>query len=73
MEPKTENTAVNQQRESVDDQKKLEDCAKQANELLTRSLKELGQNLVGMDSVIEQTLITLLAGGHALLEGPHQN
>ena len=53
----------------MENQKYLEDIAKQANDLLTRSLADLGRNLVGMDSVIEQTLITLVAGGHALLEG----
>lgn len=53
----------------MDNQQFLEDSARQANELLNRSLVDLGQNLVGMNSVIEQTLITLVAGGHALLEG----
>ncbi|MEC9094880.1 MAG: MoxR family ATPase [Planctomycetota bacterium] len=53
----------------MDDQKKLEDSASRAKELLAKTLSELRQNLVGMDSVIEQTLVTLIAGGHALLEG----
>ena len=30
---------------------------------------ELGKSIVGQDEVIEQTLIALFAGGHALLEG----
>lgn len=47
----------------------LEDAAKQANAILVQSLQSLGQNLVGLDEVITQTLITLVAGGHALLEG----
>lgn len=47
----------------------LEDAAKQANAILVQSLQSLGQNLVGLEEVITQTLITLVAGGHALLEG----
>lgn len=47
----------------------LEDAAKQANAILIQTLQSLGQNLVGLDEVITQTLITLVAGGHALLEG----
>ncbi len=47
----------------------LEDAAKQANAILVQSLQALGQNLVGLEEVITQTLITLVAGGHALLEG----
>lgn len=53
----------------MDSQTFLEDSAQQARELLTQSLADLGQNLVDMEAVIEQTLITLIAGGHALLEG----
>ena len=47
----------------------LESAAQRANELRSKSLKDLGQNLVGLEGVIELTLITLVAGGHALLEG----
>lgn len=59
------NAATNPANHDID----LEQAAKQANELLVRSLNDLGQNLIGMNAVIEQTLITLVAGGHALLEG----
>ena len=30
---------------------------------------EIGKAIVGQSSVVEQTLVTLLAGGHALIEG----
>lgn len=50
-------------------EKNLEVAAQNARELLARSLHDLGQNLVGMEAVIECTLTTLVAGGHALLEG----
>ena len=53
----------------MENQTNLEDAARQANDLLVRTLNDLGKNLVGMQAVIEQTLITLVAGGHALLEG----
>ncbi len=32
--------------------------------------RELGKVIVGMDTVLEQTVVALLAGGHILLEGP---
>jgi len=32
--------------------------------------KELAKVIVGLDSVLDQTLVALLAGGHVLLEGP---
>ena len=47
----------------------LAETAANAQNLLTETVKSLGQNLVGMENVIQQTLITLVAGGHALLEG----
>jgi len=53
----------------VNEDLNLEDAAKQANAILVQSLQALGQNLVGLEEVITQTLITLVAGGHALLEG----
>jgi MoxR-like ATPase len=53
----------------VNEDLNLEDAAKQANAILVQSLQSLGQNLVGLEEVITQTLITLVAGGHALLEG----
>ena len=36
---------------------------------LTRLRTELGRVILGQDAVIEQVLITLVCGGHALLEG----
>ncbi len=40
-----------------------------ANELARRIATELGKVLVGQDAVIEDSVVALLAGGHALLEG----
>ena len=32
--------------------------------------RELCKVIVGMDTVLDQTVVALLAGGHVLLEGP---
>ena len=40
-----------------------------ANDLAGRITRELGKVLVGQDAVIEDVVVALLAGGHALLEG----
>jgi len=40
-----------------------------ANDLAGRVTRELGKVLVGQDTVIEDVVVALLAGGHALLEG----
>lgn len=47
----------------------LPGIADQAGELHRRTTEMLGRNLVGMDEVIHQVMIALIAGGHALLEG----
>ena len=36
---------------------------------ITRLTTELGKVIVGQEAVVEQALIALAAGGHALLEG----
>lgn len=41
----------------------------EASEILGRVLSELGKAIVGQDDVLKQMAVTLLAGGHALLEG----
>jgi MoxR-like ATPase len=40
-----------------------------ANRLAGRIRQELGKALVGQEAVIEEAVVALLAGGHALLEG----
>ncbi|HHH75662.1 MAG TPA: AAA family ATPase, partial [Phycisphaerae bacterium] len=40
-----------------------------ANEIATSLRNELGKVIVGQQQIIEQMIIALLAGGHALLEG----
>jgi MoxR-like ATPase len=40
-----------------------------ANSLGIRIAQELGKTLVGQETVIEEAVVALLAGGHALLEG----
>jgi MoxR-like ATPase len=40
-----------------------------ASELARSVVRELGRVLVGQDKAIEQAVVALLAGGHALLEG----
>ncbi|MEE9303960.1 MAG: MoxR family ATPase [Thiotrichaceae bacterium] len=39
------------------------------NDIATKIVTELRKAIVGQDEVLEQTVIALLAGGHALLEG----
>lgn len=41
----------------------------QASEYAGRMVRELSKVVVGQDDTIEQTVVALLAGGHALLEG----
>jgi len=51
---------------------KLETIEKSVHEIissLTSLKREIGNVIVGQEEVIEQLLITFLAGGHALLEG----
>src|SRR5215510_3102618 len=51
---------------------KLETIEKSVHEIissLTDLKREIGNVIVGQEEVIEQLLITFLAGGHALLEG----
>ena len=38
-------------------------------QILTKARKEIGRFIFGQENIIEQTLITLLAGGHLLLIG----
>ena len=45
------------------------ELARQVNELRTRAIREVSRVVVGMDSVAEQMLMAMLAGGHVLLEG----
>ncbi len=40
-----------------------------ANDIAGKVMTELGKALVGQDEAIEQTVVALFAGGHALLEG----
>jgi MoxR-like ATPase len=40
-----------------------------ANELARRVVNELRKVIVGQDAVLEQVVVALLAGGHALIEG----
>ncbi len=40
-----------------------------ANDLAGRIARELGKVLVGQDAALEDSVVALLAGGHALLEG----
>jgi MoxR-like ATPase len=40
-----------------------------AGEILTKLRTEIGHALVGQDSVVDQTIIALLASGHVLIEG----
>lgn len=46
-----------------------QELATHASQLRGRILAEIGQVVVGLDSVTEQLLMALLAGGHVLLEG----
>jgi MoxR-like ATPase len=45
------------------------ELADRVNSLRTRTLQAVGQVVVGLDSVTDQLLMALLAGGHVLLEG----
>lgn len=47
----------------------VKQLAQQVRELRERTLLELGRVVVGMEEVVHQFLIALLAGGHVLLEG----
>ena len=47
----------------------LPDELARAADLLARLRAELGKVVLGQDAVIEQVLVTILCGGHALLEG----
>ncbi len=46
-----------------------QELAAQVSRLKSRVLEEVGRVVVGLDSVTEQLLTALLAGGHVLLEG----
>ncbi|MCS7020591.1 MAG: MoxR family ATPase [Gemmataceae bacterium] len=50
-------------------QRTARELAQQAQELLRRMQTEVGRVVVGVDTVVQQLLIALLAGGHVLLEG----
>jgi MoxR-like ATPase len=47
----------------------IKEWADRVRQLRDRTLAEIAQVVVGMDLVIQQFLIALLAGGHVLLEG----
>jgi len=47
----------------------VEEQAAAFHDALTRVQQEIAKAIVGLEEVIEQTLIALLAGGHVLLEG----
>ena len=47
----------------------LKEWAERVRHLRERTCAEIGKVVVGMDHVIHQFLIALLAGGHVLLEG----
>lgn len=49
--------------------KAVEKSAQEIISSLTDLKKEIGQVIVGQEEIIDQLLITFLAGGHALLEG----
>jgi len=47
----------------------LRDLARRMRDLRDRVIQEVGRVVVGMEGVIHQFMIALLAGGHVLLEG----
>jgi MoxR-like ATPase len=47
----------------------VEEQAKKFRDGIGRLRKEIGKAIVGHDEVVTQAIITILAGGHALLEG----
>ncbi len=47
----------------------VEKEAAQFREAFERLRREIGKAIVGHDAVVEETLVAVLAGGHALLEG----
>ena len=55
--------------ESVNESIPLEPQAREAAELKQKTLEQLGQILVDLDDVVFRVLISIVAGGHALLEG----
>lgn len=55
--------------ETSADGTRLREMAERLRELRDRTLTEVARVVVGMESVTEQFLIALLAGGHVLLEG----
>jgi MoxR-like ATPase len=48
---------------------KLSQLAQRVGDLRTRTQESVGQVVVGMEPVIDQLLMALIAGGHVLLEG----
>lgn len=48
---------------------KLNELAKRVSDLRTRTQESLGSIVVGLEPVIDQLLMALIAGGHVLLEG----
>lgn len=47
----------------------LEDVSRRVGQLRKKTLQSVGQVVVGMESVTQQLLTALVAGGHVLLEG----
>jgi len=47
----------------------VEEQAERFSKAFARLKEEIGKAIVGQDAVVNETLITIVAGGHALLEG----
>ncbi len=53
----------------ADDPKKLTEQIERTGVLLASARQNIAKRIIGQDDVVEQTLITLLSGGHGLLVG----
>ncbi|MGH9362921.1 MAG: hypothetical protein ACRD2T_13485, partial [Thermoanaerobaculia bacterium] len=73
MEPEEEMAAAREGRDRPEpSDETLSRALARADSLASRVravAREIGKVIVGQDRVVEEILITLLAGGHALLEG----
>jgi len=54
---------------AIDTQKQAEEHAARFRQLVADLKRQVGRVIVGMESVVEDTLIALIVGGHVLLEG----
>ena len=62
-------TAKNKSKQSGDKSNQLINGVDQLGHDLTAARKGIGQCIFGQDRVIEETLVTLVSGGHLLLIG----